>query len=61
MMIMTAMIVFPFTRSGRRFVAISGGLRLASGVISVGFGLFVAYRIGIVAGLLTGHAQWIPQ
>jgi len=61
MMIMTAMIVFPFTRSGSRFVALSGGLRIASGAISVGFGLFVAYRIGIVAGLLTGHAQWIPQ
>ena len=61
MMMMTAMIVFPFTRSGTRFVALSGGLRIASGAISVAFGLFVAYRIGIAAGLLTGHAQWIPQ
>lgn len=61
MMIMTTMIVFPFTRKGGRFDVLGDRLRIASGVVSVGFGIFVAYRIGIVAGLLTSHPHWVPQ
>ena len=61
MMLMTAAIVVPFVRANRRSLALTTGLRIASGVISVGFGLFVAYRIGIVDGLFTGHAQWTPR
>ncbi len=54
MMLMTAVIVVPFTRTDRRFSRFEGGFRVASGVVSLGFGLFVAYRIGIVDGLFTG-------
>ena len=31
------------------------------GVISLGFGLFVAYRIGFVDGLFTGNPLWTPR
>ena len=61
MMLMTAVIVVPFTRTGHRFAELGGGLRIASGVISLAFGLFVAYRIGVVDGLFTGNPQWTPR
>jgi ABC-type nickel/cobalt efflux system permease component RcnA len=61
MMLMTAIIVVPFTRTSHRFVHLGGRLRIASGVISLAFGLFVAYRIGLVDGLFTGHPQWTPK
>lgn len=61
MMLMTAVIVVPFRYSSRQFARVNGGLRIASGAISLAFGLFIAYRIGFVDGLFTGHARWIPQ
>ena len=36
-------------------------LGTASGLVSLGFGLVVAYRICVVSGLFTGHPQWTPQ
>lgn len=42
----------------RRF---SRQLALASGLLSVGFGLLVAYQTGIASGLFTGHPSWIPR
>ena len=35
-------------------------LRFASGLLSLGFGLFLAYHIAIVDGLLTGHPAATP-
>jgi High-affinity nickel-transport protein len=55
MMIMTMMITLPFGWISPR------GLRIASGAISLAFGLFIAYRIGIVDGLFTGHPHWTPE
>lgn len=61
MMLMTAIIVIPFTRTGHRFAGLGGRLRIASGVVSLAFGLFIAYRIGVVDGLFTGTPQWTPR
>jgi ABC-type nickel/cobalt efflux system permease component RcnA len=61
MMLMTAAIILPFTRTDHRLMRLGGGLRIASGVISLAFGLFVAYRVGLVDGLFTGSPQWTPQ
>jgi high-affinity nickel-transport protein len=61
MMVMTTVIVLPFAYSERQFARFNTGLRLASGVISVAFGLFVAYEMGIVHGLFTAHPQWTPE
>lgn len=36
-------------------------LSFASGLLSLGFGLFIAYQIGVVNGLFTGHPHWIPR
>ena len=61
MMLITAAIGVPFAVSGRRFSRLNDALRVASGVVSVAFGLFLAYRIGVVDGLLTGHPHWVPE
>jgi high-affinity nickel-transport protein len=36
-------------------------LAMASGVLSLGFGIFVAYQIIVVNGLLSAHPQWVPR
>jgi len=36
-------------------------LALASGLLSLGFGIVVAYQILVVNGLLTGHPYWVAK
>jgi high-affinity nickel permease len=61
MMLITSVIAMPIAYTGARFVRVNRGLRVASGLISLGFGLFLAYQVGIVNGLFTGHVQWMPH
>jgi len=61
MMLLTGAMVVPFAYAGRRSAILNRGLRTASGLISVGFGLFLVYEIGFVNGLFTRHPQWIPR
>jgi high-affinity nickel-transport protein len=53
MMLITAAIAWPFAKAGVRFAGLHRGLRVASGVVSLTFGLVMAYRIGVVDGLFT--------
>jgi len=41
--------------------AFSRRLALGSGLLSLGFGLMIAYRILAVHGLLSAHPKWTPQ
>jgi high-affinity nickel-transport protein len=52
MMLMTATIAVPITDSAR-FSFLHRHFATAAGVLSVGFGLFLAYQIGFVDGLFT--------
>ena len=61
MMLITMSIASAFTMMGRGRQKFSRRLALASGLLSLGFGLFVAYQICFVNGLFTNHAQWIPH
>jgi high-affinity nickel-transport protein len=61
MMLITMSIASAFTFFGRNHSNFSGRLGLASGLLSVVFGLLLAYQIGIAGGLFTGHPQWIPR
>ena len=55
MMLITALISLPFAYAGAQGLArLNRGLRLATGAISLAFGLFLAWRIGIVHGLFSG-------
>ena len=51
MMLITAAIGVPFAATGRRFARTQRGLRLASGALSLVFGVFVAYEAGKAGGL----------
>jgi hypothetical protein len=61
MMLITAAIALPFAYSLRHFVRLNQGLGMASGLLSLGFGLFLCYQIGIVDGLFTGRPNWVPH
>ena len=61
MMLITAVIAVPFAYTERQSVRLNRGLRIASGALSLAFGLFLAYRIGVVDGLFSGDPQWTPR
>jgi high-affinity nickel permease len=60
MMLITAAHAVPLTLSARRFTLVHRYLGVTSGVVSVGFGLFLAYQIGVVGGLFSDQPVWIP-
>ena len=37
------------------------GIRVASGAVSLAFGLFLGYQIGFVEGLFSADPRWTPQ
>jgi high-affinity nickel-transport protein len=61
MMLITASIAAPALFATRRFAGMNHKLRIASGVVSIGFGLFLAHRIGFVDGLFSAAPSWTPQ
>lgn len=61
MMLITVAIAYPFAYSAHRFPRINAYLRVATGLLSFGFGLFLVYYIGYVDGLFTTSPQWNPQ
>lgn len=61
MMLATAAIALPFTYSQNRFAKLNSTLAFASGLISLGFGLLIVYRMGYVNGIFTNHPRWIPH
>jgi high-affinity nickel permease len=61
MMLITGALVLPFAYSQKKFARLNHGLRVASGLISLAFGLFVVYQIGFVQGLFTAHPHWVPK
>jgi high-affinity nickel-transport protein len=60
MMLITAALAFPFSFASYKFARLNRGLVTASGLLSLGFGLFLCYEIGFVAGLFTSHPNWTP-
>ena len=57
----TTAIATPFMVASRRAAWIHQGLVTGSGLLSFGFGLFLAYQIGIVDHLFSAAPMWIPQ
>jgi cytochrome c biogenesis protein CcdA len=54
MMLITAAIGATFACASQRSPRVERWVRFASGVLSLGFGLFLAYQIAVVDGLITG-------
>jgi ABC-type nickel/cobalt efflux system permease component RcnA len=61
MMLITVSIASAFKFFGRRHERFSHRLGLASGLVSLAFGVLLAYQIGFADGLFTGHPQWTPR
>lgn len=56
MMLITAVIAIPFSLSSAKLPRVNTGLRVASGVLSIAFGAWLLYRIGIAQGLFASLA-----
>ena len=61
MMLITMMIGAPFAYTRKRFAPFHQGLGIASGVLSLAFGLFITFQIAIVDGLFARHPHWTPH
>jgi ABC-type nickel/cobalt efflux system permease component RcnA len=61
MMLITMAIGAPFAYTGRRFAPFNRGLGVASGLLSLGFGLFIVFQIAITDGLFATHPHWTPH
>jgi high-affinity nickel-transport protein len=61
MMLVTASIAAPALFAAKRFAGMNHRLRIASGVVSIGFGLFLAHHIGFVDGLFGTAPAWTPH
>jgi high-affinity nickel-transport protein len=60
MMLITGAMAAPFAHAENRS-RLSHGLRVASGLLSFGFGIFIVYQIVFVNGVLTANPNWIPR
>jgi len=61
MILITAALLLPFTYTGDRFDGVNRGLVTASGLVSLGFGLFLSHQIAFVDGLFSSHPNWSPR
>ena len=61
MMLLTFAMALPISALASRFGNMERLLSRVTGLVSVAFGLFLAYRIGIAGGLLLGTPHWAPH
>jgi high-affinity nickel permease len=61
MMLITLAVAVPFAVTARRFAWLNRHLATASGVLSLAFGLWMAYQIGVVDGLFSAVPRWSPE
>jgi ABC-type nickel/cobalt efflux system permease component RcnA len=61
MMLITAAIAMPFALLFKNFAGWNRSAAMASGLLSLGFGLFLSYQIGFVDGLFTLYPHWKPR
>ena len=61
MMLITTMVALPFAYTQLHASSINTGLRIATGAISLGFGLLLAYQIAVGGGLFGEQPTWTPH
>jgi len=61
MMLITLSIASTLRYAGSRFGGFNRSLAMASGLISVAFGTFLAYQICVRQGLFSAHPHWSPR
>ncbi len=58
---MTTAMAFPIVYTGRKMFRWNQAMTVGSGVLSVAFGMFISFQIGIGGGLFTGTPHWTPR
>jgi high-affinity nickel-transport protein len=61
MMLITTAIGAPMVLAAHRVAKLHRGLALGSGLLSLAFGLLIAYQIGVVDGLFSSVPIWTPR
>ena len=61
MALITAAIAFPANAVSRRYANMRHGIRIASGLASIAFGLILAHKVGVVDGLFAATPLWTPK
>jgi high-affinity nickel-transport protein len=61
MMLVTLAMSLPVAVLAARFSNLERLMGRVAGVVSIAFGLFLAYRIGVTSGLLLGTPSWTPH
>jgi high-affinity nickel-transport protein len=61
MMLLTLAMALPIAALSDRFQHFERNMARVTGLVSIAFGLFLAYRIGVVDGLLVGTPSWDPH
>ena len=58
MAVLTTVIGLPFWVARARSMQINRWLTIGSGILSLAFGIYLAYQIGYIDGLFTGDFHW---
>jgi sulfite exporter TauE/SafE len=61
MMVMTTVLALPICYTGRRFSGWNDAMSLASGLLSLGFGIFLSVQITVADGLFSAAPAWTPR
>ena len=61
MMLITMSIASTFRWFGNRFENLNRKFGLAAGLVSLCFGMFLAYQICVTQGLFSANPQWVPK
>ena len=61
MSIVTISIAAPSLLAAAHMPSLQRSLRIASGAVSLVFGLYLAQKIGFADGLFTAHPRWTPR
>jgi high-affinity nickel permease len=58
---MTTAMAFPIVYTGRKMFRWNQWITVGSGLLSVAFGMFISFQIGIGGGLFTNSPHWTPR
>lgn len=61
MLLITSALAAPLIYAASRVASLPALMGRLTGALSLSFGLYLAYQIGVVDGLFTGHPTWIPE
>lgn len=61
MALVTAGVAIPLAHAARRWPRFESGARLATGALSIAFGVWMAWQIGVGDGLFSAVPRWTPH